>query len=471
MSLRVPVVALVGRPNVGKSTIFNRLVRKRLALVDDSPGVTRDRLFSDFLIDGRKLRLIDTGGIDIDGEDVITKGIRLQAQLAIDEADVVLLVVDAAVGVSPGDHEVAQILRRAGKLTAAIANKIDDDVHVDRVHEVYELGVDPVFPFSAEHGRGVGALEDWLIQKLDPPTVEEVEHNQAPIPVRDQEPDEGVSSQIEWNGGPIRVAVVGRPNAGKSSLVNHLLGEERMLASEVAGTTRDSIDCEVVHDNQSYVFVDTAGIRRKRSVADRVERFAVMAAVRSLESADVVVLILDGTLVPSDQDAKVAALAHERGKGLVILANKWDLVENDEWKERFEDGVRHEINFASYARVLKISAKTGRGMPAVYEAIIEAQRERHRRVSTAELNRFYREVVEAHPPPVSRGRRPKLYFGSQPLVRPPTFIFAVSAPDDLHDSYQRYLANQLRDRYGFRGTPIWLKFRKGRGKTARRAPT
>ena len=466
----IPMIALVGRPNVGKSTLFNRLTGSRRALVDDRPGVTRDRIFGHVDMDGRRLQVVDTGGFEIYAavkDDPVMSRMRDQAQLAIDEADFIILVVDAVVGVQPADREVAQRLRQSGKPLAVAANKMDVPAHESQyLPEIYELGLDPVFPISAEHDRGVGELVDYAMGQLQAPAIPEDDASTA-VPVSDEELGEDETSRVEWGGGPINVAVIGRPNAGKSSLINCLLGEERLLATEVAGTTRDAVDTYFTHDTgQQFVFIDTAGIRRKRSIADRLERFAVMAAMRTIERADIAVLVLDGTQRISDQDARIASLAHDDGKGLVIVANKWDLIENPEWKERFPDAVRHDLRFVSYAPLLRVSAKTGKNVHALFDQLIAVQRERHRRVGTAELNRFFRAVVETRPPSPYKGKRAKLYFASQPLVRPPTFIFTAARPGNIPTTYARYLRNALRDRYGFEGTPIWLKFRP-RGKTAR----
>ncbi len=460
----VPLIALVGRPNVGKSTLFNRLVRKRIALVDDQPGVTRDRLFGEVRFDGRIARIADTGGLDAQTTDTVMMGVRGQTRATIEEADIVLLVVDAQVGLTAADREVADMVRKAGKLKYAIANKIDVDSHRPRVADFAELGLDAIFAVSAEHDRGTEPLLEAVFALIDAPKEEEHAVDQAPIAVTPEEGEDETPepSRIEWKGGPIRVAVIGRPNAGKSSLVNRLLGEDRLLATEVPGTTRDAIDVSIDFDGQQYVFVDTAGMRRKRSVDDKLEKWSVSAAVRSLESADVALLVLDGTLPPSEQDARIATLAHERGKGLVIVANKWDIAKDEALKKDFDDAVRHEMKFSTYASILKVSAKTGWKTDTIFAAVLEAQRERHRRVTTGELNRFMNDVVERNPPPVQNSRRPRLYFASQPLVRPPTFIFTASKPDDIHFSYERFLQNQLRERYGFHGTPVWLKFRRSR---------
>lgn len=462
---RLPLIALVGRPNVGKSTLFNRLVRKRIALVDDQPGVTRDRLFGELRFDGKIARVVDTGGLDAQANDTIMTGVRAQTRQTIDEADAVVLVLDGQVGLTAADREVIQVLRKAGKLHFAVANKIDVEAHSTRTAEFAELGLDKIYPVSAEHDRGTEPLLDAVFATIDAPLEETQEVDQAPIEVSaddDENDPYPEPTRTEWKGGPIRVAVIGRPNAGKSSLINRLLGEERLLATDVAGTTRDAIDIAIEHNGQQYIFVDTAGMRRKRSVDDKLEKWSVSAAVRSLDSADVAVMLLDGSIEPSEQDARIATLAHERGKGLVIVANKWDLAKSDEWRKNFDESVLREMPFSTYASLLKVSAKTGRACDTIYAAVLDAQRERHKRVTTGELNRFFADVVERHPPPVQNGKRSRLYFVTQPLVRPPTFIFSASKPDDLHFSYQRFLQNQLRERYGFHGTPIWLKFRRSR---------
>lgn len=464
--VRVPLVALVGRPNVGKSTLFNRLVGRRTALVFDQPGVTRDRIFGEATLGKKVVKVVDTGGLDPRSDDVLVGAMREQTQLAIDAADLVLLVVDSSHGVNPLDADIAALLRRAGKPTVVVANKVDTGTHEARIHEFFELGLEAVLGVSAEHGRGFDALEDYITDTLDLPDAVVVDALRDALPVSEEDLPEHEQTRVEWAGGTVHVAVIGRPNAGKSSLINRLLGEERHLASDVPGTTRDAIDSDVERDGQKYTFIDTAGVRRKRSIGERLEQIAVVQAFNSMDRADITLMVLDGTVPPTDQDAKIASMAHEKGRGLVLVINKWDLVENPEWRERYMKAVRLQLPFAAYAPIVRLSAKTGRGIDLMFREIIAAQQERHRRVGTGELNRFFRDVVVNHPPPIRGGKRPRLYFVSQPLVRPPTFVFTASRASDLHFSYIRYLSNTLRERYGFGGTPIWLKFRAKKDRRA-----
>ena len=456
---RPPLVALVGRPNVGKSTLFNRLIGRRTALVMDLPGVTRDRIFGETEQDGRLFRVVDTGGLEINSSDIFMENMRAQTQLAIEEAELIVLVFDGAAGVQPNDHEVAQMIRRSGKPVLGVVNKMDVPAHDERLMEFYELGLDCITGMSAEHGRGFGDVVDAILERVDAPLAEDQEESMGPLVV-DKEPlPAGTKSRVEWSGAPIRVAVIGRPNAGKSSLINRLLGEERLLTTEIAGTTRDPVDSVLEHEGQRFVFVDTAGMRRKRSIGDKLEHFSVIAAVRSMEKADVALMILDANEVPSEQDAKIAALAHERGKGLVLVANKWDLVKGQEAGDKYTDALDKRITFLDYAPFYRVSAKTGRGIGKLFGGIIEVEKERHRRVGTSELNRYFREVVESLEPSAKGDRRPRLYYVTQPMVRPPTFVYMSKHPELIRESYKRYLSNALRERYGFEGTPIWLKFR------------
>lgn len=457
--LALPVVALVGRPNVGKSTLFNRMVGARRALVDNRPGVTRDRLFGECEHAGRIFRVVDTGGFDDDKDDPLLQQMLSQTQLAIDEADAAILVVDGAGGVTPDDREVAVRLRRAGLKVITAVNKVDVVGHEERGVDFYELGFDLV-TVSAEHGRHFGELLDRVLEDVDAPQLPDADDEARALEEAAQaQEEEGAESKILWQGGPIRVAVIGRPNVGKSSLINRLLGKERLVSSDIAGTTRDSIDTVVERDDQSFVFIDTAGIRRKRSIADKLEKFSVMSALRTVDRADVVVLVLDAAERPSDQDAKVAAIAHERGKGILIVGNKWDMIENPEWRDGYPAAVRMDLSFVDYAEFVRVSAKTGRGTQKIFPAIVAAQRERHRRIGTAALNRFLGELLGRQPLTYFKGKRAQIFFASQPMVRPPTFVFASRNPENISQAYRRYLHNQLRERFGFVGTPLWLKFR------------
>ena len=460
MSTQPPLIALVGRPNVGKSTLFNRMVGRRTALVMDLPGVTRDRIFGETEREGRVFRVVDTGGLEMNSGDVFLENMRQQTQLAIEEADLIALVFDGAAGVQPSDHEVVQWVRRSGKAVMGIVNKLDLVQHDERIHEFYELGLECVVGVSGEHGRGFGDVIDAILERVDAPLEEECDGAMAPLEVDEtREMPEGANSRVEWAGEPIRVAVIGRPNAGKSSLINQLLGEERLLTTAMAGTTRDSVDATLEVDGQEFVFVDTAGIRRKRSIGDQLERFSVVAAVRSMEKADVALMVLDANEPPSDQDAKIVALAHERGKGILLVANKWDLIDGQEPGDKYMESLDKRITFLDYAPVLRVSAKTGRSVRKIFQRVIDIQKERHRRVGTSELNRYFKDVIESLEPASRGGKRPRIYYVSQPMVRPPTFVFMSKYPEVIRDSYKRYLSNALRDRYGFEGTPIWLKFR------------
>ena len=497
-----PLVALVGRPNVGKSTLFNRLVGRRQALMHDQPGVTRDRIFGKMAMDDLTpanspihdgLRLVDTGGLVDPDQDPLFAAMMVQTHAALADATLIVHVVDGQTGLLPYDTEIARLLRRLGKPVILAVNKVDVAAHEATAHDFYKLGAKTVIALSAEHNRQVTDLREAVLEQLlhlnpelvpaaDPHASSAAEGAEAASALwaeadaahrrmeeggeagafgaDSQDPAGSKTSQVEWSGGPIKVAVVGRPNVGKSSLINAILGQARLVASPLPGTTRDAIDTSYVHEGQEYVLIDTAGIRRQRAISDRLESLTVNMAFDSMDRADVVVLVLDGVQRPTDQDAKIAAMAQSKGVGVVVVASKWDLVENPEWKEKFVDAIRHDLPFIDYAPVVKTSAVTSRGLSDLFAQIVRVQEERHRRVSTGELNRFFKEVVQTHPPPGRKGKRPHLFFVSQPLVRPPTFVFASRGADALARSYQRYLANSLRRRYGFDGTPLWLKFRE-----------
>jgi GTP-binding protein len=436
-----PVVAIIGRPNVGKSTLFNRLVGKRLAIVHDRPGVTRDRHYHDAVSLGREYLLVDTGGFDPSGDDNMKEGIVSQVRIALEQADVILCVLDATTPPTSIDSEEVDLLRRADKPVIYIGNKCDSPRQEAEAHDLYRLGIDSVVFVSALHGRGMDDLEHALIALL--PSGE---------PDTEEEEDEGV----------IRVAVVGRPNAGKSSLVNRLLGEERLLVDDQPGTTRDAIDLLIERHGKKYRFVDTAGLRRKAKVAkskDVVESLSVFQAVRAMDDADVVVLMCDADEGVAEQDAKILGLAVDRGRAIVVALNKVDLLDKERVKESRLDA-HDTLSFASWAPFTRLSAKTGRGVDRLLRKIDEVYESYNQRVTTGELNRFFEEVLLKHPPPTQGGRAPRFYYITQAGTRPPTFMIVTSHPDNLHFSYQRYVKNAIRKRFGFEGASIRVFYRR-----------
>jgi GTP-binding protein len=451
MTLRRPVVALVGRPNVGKSTLFNRLVGKRLALVHDRPGVTRDRHYAKAEMLDRRYTLVDTGGYDPSGDDSMKQNIARQIDAALAEADIVVCVLDATLAPSAADSDEMRLLRGSDKPVIYAANKADSDNKAHVGHDLYRLGMDHIIFMSALHGRGVDVLEDAIYEALGAVAV-------------DEEP-EPVSRSIP------RVAVIGRPNAGKSSLVNRLLGSERMLVDDRPGTTRDAIDSIVEHRGQTYLFVDTAGLRKKARVAsggDAVEALSASAAVAALERAEVVVLMCDAEAGVAEQDAKILGLAVERGRGAVVALNKIDRLDDDERKAA-RRVARDVLSFAPWIPVVPLSAKTGRGVSQLLGTVDRVRAAFDQRVSTGELNRFFETVLAGHPPPAQGGRAPRFYYVTQASIRPPTFMVVTSHPDHIHFSYQRYVINAIRKAFGFEGVPIRVHYRrKGRRPTKRR---
>jgi len=441
----LPLVAVVGRPNVGKSTLFNRLVGRREAIVHDEPGVTRDRRFQVVEWGGRNFRLVDTGGLDPVAKDSILVGIRKQAHRAIQDAVCVLFVLDALEGVTPLDSEVARDLRRLGKPVLVLANKVDSAKAEQHLGPIYELGYADVFPVSGAHGRGIGELLDAVVARLPPAPEEEV----AP------EPPEG-----------IKLAFIGKPNAGKSSLVNRILGEERVLVHDVPGTTRDPIDTPLEWRGHHFVLIDTAGIRKKRTSYTMTERVAVEMAHRQVERADVVCLILDAKEGPSEQDSRIAGEAADAGRALVIVANKADLLSSSE-ENKLREKLREELGHVDWAPIVMTSALTGRQVEKILETANAVYGEYSRRVPTAELNRFFEAILEHHPPPHYKGKAVRLYYITQAETRPPTFVAQANFPEAVAFTYRRYLLNQLREQFGFRGTPIRLVTRRRtRGKKA-----
>jgi GTP-binding protein len=432
-------VAVVGRPNVGKSTFFNKVVGRRVAIVEDTPGVTRDRIYADVEWRGRSFTLIDTGGIDPNTSDILLAQMRRQAEIAIETADLILFMVDARGGVTSDDLDVADMLRRAAKPVLLVANKADTSgLDLESV-DFFELGLNDPFPISSTNMLGLGDLLDAILERLP---------NAAPVD--DEQRDDS-----------IQVAIVGKPNAGKSSLVNRLLGSDRVMVSDVPGTTRDAIDSELTVDGQRFTLIDTAGIRRKRAIGDdSLERYSVLRAIAAIRRCDAAVLMIDAGSGVTDQDAKIAGLVDDEGRALVLAVNKWDVIEKETGTlEAFRRKVRDELKFAAYAPILFISAKTGQRTSSVMQSARDVYQQAHKRVSTGVLNEAVNDAVAAMQPPVSSGRRLRIYYATQPSVAPPTFLFFVNDDTLLHFSYQRYMENQLRKAFGFEGTPIRLIFR------------
>ncbi len=480
----LPVVALVGRPNVGKSTMFNRLTSSHHAIVEDQPGVTRDRRYGLCEYDGRVFRVVDTGGIDFSAEGSIAVGMRKQADLAIAEADVVLLIVDGHSGLIPDDREIFVKLRRAGKTIMLVANKIDGPRHEANVNDMYELGCGEVFGVSAAHGRGMPDLLDAIVAALP---IEEAEHEVAPTFERRQDfehddsalseeqlraLDESMAASSEGQGnaeeaGPdtvseadlsrdvIRIALVGRPNAGKSSLVNALCGEERMLVDPTPGTTRDPIDTPILHGGQRFSLIDTAGIRRRVRVHEPSDRIAMTMAERAIERADVAVLVIDAFDGIGEMDARIAGLVADAGRVLLIVLNKRDLVPAAQMKA-VEAELDRKLQFVPWAHRLWCSAQTQRGVLKILDEATRCYRSYASRVKTGALNRFFAGIVEKHPPPLHQGKPIRLYYITQAQTKPPTFVVSVNYTEGMHFSYRRYLQNQLRESFGFVGTPIRL---------------
>jgi GTP-binding protein len=433
--VRKPVVAIVGRPNVGKSTLFNRLLGDRQAIVEDRPGTTRDRLYAEAEWKGHSFIVVDTGGLEPDATEGYSALIRRQVEAAIAEADIILFMVDAVAGVTAADAEIADLLRRAEKPLLLLANKADNPKRRDLAVEFYALGLDEPMPVSAYHGLGVREVQDRLIEML-PPALEE----QAV--------------------GQLRLAIVGRPNVGKSALVNRILGEERVVVSEQAGTTRDSVDTPFEYRGNSLVLIDTAGIRRRGRVERGIEKYSVMRARAAIERCDIAVLVLDATQEVAAQDLHIAGYVADAYKGMIVAVNKWDLVEDtEENREEFARKALHRLRFTPWAPLAFVSAKTGLNIEGLLDLALDIRQTRGMRIPTAEVNAALREAVAAHPPP-SAGRRPvRIKYATQADVNPPTFVFFANDASLVHFSYRRYLENQFRRRFGFEGTAIKMEFR------------
>ena len=432
-----PLVAIVGRPNVGKSTLFNRMARGRKAIVENEPGVTRDRNYADVAWDEKDFTLIDTGGFEPVSRDRIFIQMREQCQLAMDEADAIIFVMDGKDGLMPSDREITDLLRRQEKPVFYVVNKIDGPKHEEKALEFYGLGVEPVYSISAEHRYGVDDLLDDIAEAL-PASTEEAEDEQA-----------------------TRVAVIGRPNVGKSSLINRLLGYKRVLVDDVPGTTRDSIDTPFSRDGKRYILVDTAGIRRKSRISLRLEKYSIVEALRTIDRCDVAVLVLDSQQGVTDQDAHIGGFIHEKGKGCLLLMNKWDLIEKDsKTMTESHERVFEKLKYLSYAPILFISALTGQRINKVLEMVDKVAEEARKRIPTSSLNKRFEKWVDEVPPPLYRSRRVRLNYITQVSTAPPTFVIAVNYPEGIHFSYERYLINRMREHFGFQGVPIRVLFRK-----------
>ncbi|MBR5157525.1 MAG: ribosome biogenesis GTPase Der [Clostridia bacterium] len=438
------VVAIVGRPNVGKSTLFNKIVGERISIVDDTPGVTRDRIYHEAEWCGRKFRLIDTGGIEPKNDDVILKGMRLQAELAIDHADVIIFMVNVLDGMVAADSDVANMLRKAGKPVVVAANKVDNIGQPPmELYEFYNLGLGDPMPISSIHGLGVGDLLDEVVKSL---------------------PEESDTDEDE---DTLRVAVVGRPNAGKSSLINKILGEERVIVSDIAGTTRDAIDTRFEKDGVAYTLVDTAGMRKRGKIDDMIERYSVIRSLAAVDRADVCIIVIDATQGVTEQDSKIAGYAHDQGKASIIAVNKWDLVEKDtNTMKHFRDSVLEGLPFMMYAPVHFISALTGQRVERLFELVKYVHEQNSMRIKTGMLNDVLNEATSKVQPPSDKGKRLKIYYMTQPTTCPPTFVVFVNNKDLMHFSYLRYLENQIRGVFGLEGTPVKFIIRE-RGDTGK----
>lgn len=462
-----PLLAVIGRPNVGKSTLFNRLVGGRPALVHDTPGLTRDRRYGETDYFGKPLRIIDTGGLDPEAaREVVGAGIHRQALRAIGEADALLLVVDGRAGLTSIDHDLARQLRQTGKKVFLAVNKIDHAVRDDLVHEFHQLGLGVPFPISSAHGRGIDALLEAIVEAVSPgPTALEREGDEDDLydvldddDVDDPEAEgadgEAPAANRDEPARPLRVAFVGRPNAGKSSLTNRLLGEERSLVHDVAGTTMDPVDSPFSIGGKNYVLIDTAGIRRKAKIDEEIEKIAVSMAIGQVDRCDVVVLVIDAELGPAEQDARIAGMVEDAGRGLVIALNKSDKISGDAAKSALRELTTDTFHFLTWAPVTLLSAQRGDGVDRLLDLVGQVAAEHRKRIPTAQLNRFFAEVIQEMPPPLHNGRAVKINYITQATSRPPTFVLWASTLDGVSPSYKRFIANRLRERYGFRGSPI-----------------
>lgn len=427
-----PIVAVVGRPNVGKSTLFNVLAGENISIVKDTPGITRDRIYADVTWLNKSFTLIDTGGIEPDSKDIILSQMRAQAEIAMETADVIIFLVDVKQGLVDADAKVADMLRRSRKPVVLVVNKVDSfKKYMADVYEFYNLGIGDPHPISAANRLGLGDMLEEVASHF-PEDIGEDEEDDRP-----------------------RVAIVGKPNVGKSSLINKLLGEDRLIVSDIAGTTRDAVDTEITYNGKEYVFIDTAGLRRKNKIKEDLEHFMIVRTVSAVERADIVVLVIDAAEGVTEQDAKIAGIAHERGKAVIIAVNKWDAIEKDDKTiYRFSEKVRNTLSYMPYAEILFVSAKTGLRLPKLFETIDMVSENHAMRVSTGVLNEIMSEAVAMQQPPNDKGKILRLYYITQAAVKPPTFVIFVNDKELMHFSYTRYIENQIRETFGFRGTPL-----------------
>ncbi|MBR6147272.1 MAG: ribosome biogenesis GTPase Der [Lachnospiraceae bacterium] len=429
---RKPIVAVVGRPNVGKSTLFNALAGERIAIVQDTPGITRDRIYADITWLDMQFTLIDTGGIEPESSDIILSQMRDQAQIAMDTADVIIFMTDVKQGLVDDDMKVADMLRRSHKPVVLVVNKVDSfEKFMNDTYEFYNLGIGEPVPISAANRLGIGDMLDEVAKHFDKSMTEEIDDDRP------------------------RVAIIGKPNVGKSSLINKIIGEKRLIVSDIAGTTRDAIDTPVKAFGKEYVFIDTAGLRRKKNVKEDLEKYMIVRTVSAVERADVVVLLIDADEGVTEQDAKIAGIAHERGKGFIIAVNKWDLIEkNNSTVNEFSKKIRSTLSFMPYAEIMYISALTGQRVPKLFEMIDAVIENCSLRVQTGVLNEIVAEATAMQQPPSDKGKRLKIFYVTQVAVKPPTFVIFVNDKQLMHFSYTRYLENQIRDTFGFKGTPL-----------------
>jgi len=437
-----PIVAIVGRPNVGKSTLFNALAGEMISIVKDTPGVTRDRIYAEVTWLNRDFTIIDTGGIEPDSRDIILSQMREQAQIAIDTADVIIFLTDVRQGLVDSDSKVADMLRRSGKPVVLVVNKVDSfEKFMTDVYEFYNLGIGEPMPISASSRLGIGDMLDEVTKHF-PESAGEEEEDTRP-----------------------RIAIVGKPNVGKSSIVNKLLGKNRVIVSDIAGTTRDAIDTAITYHGKEYVFIDTAGLRRKNKIKEELERYSIIRTVTAVERADVVLMVIDATEGVTEQDAKIAGIAHERGKGIIILVNKWDAIEkNDKTMYEFEKDIRQTLSYMPYAEIMYVSAVTGQRLSKLYEMIDVVMENQTLRVATGVLNEIMTEAVAMQQPPSDKGKRLKLYYITQVSVKPPTFVIFVNDKELMHFSYTRYLENKIREAFGFKGTSLRFFIRERKEK-------